>query len=230
MGISERKQREKEERKRVILDAAEKLFFAHSYDAVSMDEIARATELSKPTIYLHFQDKESLFMSIVERGYRIQYGMMQAAAKDADSGMDQLAAIGISYHRFVTTHPDYHRVLNYFRSGRFDVLEDTGNETLEAVYRALQDIFELNYAAIETGIRDGTLRSEIDPFILSILLSIFSISAHNIIPRMRKQLEARGIDSERFSEEFINMMYNMVENPKHRVSRRTHGKKTGKTS
>ena len=52
MGVSDRRQREKEQRKTKILDAAESLFFSRSYENVSMDEIAREVELNKATLYL----------------------------------------------------------------------------------------------------------------------------------------------------------------------------------
>ena len=54
MGISERRQREKEQRKTEITDAAERLFFSRGYEDVSMDDIAREVDLNKATIYLYF--------------------------------------------------------------------------------------------------------------------------------------------------------------------------------
>ena len=41
MGIADRRQREKEQRKTGIIDAAECLFFSRSYENVSMEDIAR---------------------------------------------------------------------------------------------------------------------------------------------------------------------------------------------
>jgi AcrR family transcriptional regulator len=225
LKISERKQLEKERRKKAILDTAERLFFARQYDAVSMDEIANEVELSKPTLYLHFKDKESLFLAIVERGLRTWLDMTRAAVKDADSGIDQLAVIGITHHRFVRAYPEYDRVLAYFRSGRFDAMAVTGNEAYEAVDRILQESGKLNDTAIRTGIGDGTLRSDIDPDVLSILLSTFSVSVNNLSPLAKRKLQAREIDEDRFFNEFFNMMTNMIENPDHKVPRRIQVKK-----
>jgi len=228
MGISERKVREKKERKKAIFNAAERLFFARSFDAVSMDDIAEETELSKPTIYLYFQDKESLYLSIVERGYRILADMMHDAVNDADNGLDKLAAIGMSFHTFVSTFPDYDRVLNTFRSGRFDNLDPERSEALCSVHRVLQEISKLNDDAIQAGLEDGTIRFDVDPVVLSVLLSTFSNSVNNLNPWDMKRLEARGFSKERFADEFINMMYNMMENPDHLVRRRTQRTKTGR--
>ncbi len=50
---------------RQIIAAAEALFFAHGYGAVSMDAVARQAGVSKATLYAHFVSKDKLFASIV---------------------------------------------------------------------------------------------------------------------------------------------------------------------
>ncbi|HOZ25340.1 MAG TPA: helix-turn-helix domain-containing protein, partial [Thermomonas sp.] len=48
-----------------ILDAAKRMFVAHGFDGVSMDQIASEAGVSKLTVYSHFGDKESLFAEAV---------------------------------------------------------------------------------------------------------------------------------------------------------------------
>ena len=60
MGITERREREKEEVRGRILDAARDLFARDGYDAVTMRKIAEAIEYSPTAIYLHFKDKDTL--------------------------------------------------------------------------------------------------------------------------------------------------------------------------
>ena len=50
-----------------ILDAAEQLFLEKGYTSASIDEIAELAPASKPTIYAHFADKETLFAAVVAR-------------------------------------------------------------------------------------------------------------------------------------------------------------------
>lgn len=49
-----------------IRDAAIQLFLEKGYEGVSVDQIARASDVSKPTIYAHFDGKEDLFVSLLE--------------------------------------------------------------------------------------------------------------------------------------------------------------------
>lgn len=51
---------------RAILDAARSAFLASGYDGASMDDIADAAGVSKPTIYKHFGDKDRLFTETIE--------------------------------------------------------------------------------------------------------------------------------------------------------------------
>lgn len=60
MGIYERKQREKSQRKIEIITAARKIFSQKGFKAATMEEIAFEAELSPGTLYLYFKNKEEL--------------------------------------------------------------------------------------------------------------------------------------------------------------------------
>ncbi|MBF0303746.1 MAG: TetR/AcrR family transcriptional regulator [Desulfamplus sp.] len=64
MGIHERKQREKEQRRKQIMEAARKVFSAKGFNRATMEEIAGEAELSPGTIYLYFKNKEELHTSL----------------------------------------------------------------------------------------------------------------------------------------------------------------------
>jgi TetR/AcrR family transcriptional repressor of mexJK operon len=53
-----------------VLDAAEGLFMAQGYGAVSMDAIARAAGVSKATLYAYFSSKDQLFATIIGEACR----------------------------------------------------------------------------------------------------------------------------------------------------------------
>jgi TetR/AcrR family transcriptional regulator len=60
-----RKEREKEARKRDILEVAARLFAERDFHEVTVDEIAEEVGLSKGTLYLYFKNKDDLFYTIV---------------------------------------------------------------------------------------------------------------------------------------------------------------------
>lgn len=52
-------------KRRAVVEAATGLFLQHGYPGTSMDQIAAAAGVSKPTVYRFFADKEQLFTEIV---------------------------------------------------------------------------------------------------------------------------------------------------------------------
>ena len=54
------------ERRRLILAAAERVFVEQGYGASTMEEIARAAEMSKKTLYQFFPDKAAVFSALMQ--------------------------------------------------------------------------------------------------------------------------------------------------------------------
>jgi AcrR family transcriptional regulator len=55
---------QKQERRDAILDSAWKIFQRSSYEAVTMESVARETGLAKGTLFLYFHTKEELFLAV----------------------------------------------------------------------------------------------------------------------------------------------------------------------
>ncbi|MGB9979887.1 TetR/AcrR family transcriptional regulator [Methanobacterium sp.] len=121
MSLIARKELEKEQRRRDILNAAEKLFFSKGYDNVSLNEIAKEVKLGRSTLYLYFENKEELFFAIVLRGAQILHGIVLGKSKKAETSYEKLSAFRDAYYEFSKEYPDYLKAYNYLISGRFDL-------------------------------------------------------------------------------------------------------------
>ena len=62
MTITTRKERQKEELKGKILQAAKELFMEKGFEDTSIRNIAEKIEYSPTTIYLYFKDKDDIFL------------------------------------------------------------------------------------------------------------------------------------------------------------------------
>jgi len=60
MGIYERRQREKGQRRIQIITAARKVFSTKGFNAATMEEIALEAQLTPGALYLYFKSKEDL--------------------------------------------------------------------------------------------------------------------------------------------------------------------------
>lgn len=86
MTALSRRQQNKIERERRILEAALKVFSEMGYSGANMDAVALAANLSKPTLYQYFQSKEALFSAMM-LGERDQ----MLAVFERPSGRDMVA-------------------------------------------------------------------------------------------------------------------------------------------
>lgn len=73
------------EKRHQILEGAHAVFTARGFDAASMNDIATAANVSKGTLYVYFEDKEHLFVALIEREREKQkQGMYEALAEEPD--------------------------------------------------------------------------------------------------------------------------------------------------
>jgi AcrR family transcriptional regulator len=158
MGIHERKERERLQRRNNIIDAAERLFFKHGFDRVSIDQIAEAAELAKGTIYLYFKSREDLHYAIVNRGLDAMAKVITERYDPSRSGAENLLEMGRSYIRFTKMHPGYNRALMVFDASESLKILDPGSPL-----RHLIDV-------VTRGQEDGSIRKDISPAVLGILM------------------------------------------------------------
>lgn len=67
-----------------ILEAALKLFVERGFDATSVDDIARESQLSKGAVYHHFQDKQQVFAEVYLDAERTVVSAVAEAAMQPD--------------------------------------------------------------------------------------------------------------------------------------------------
>ena len=75
--------KEPEERKKEILDAAEKLFAERGYEAATVNDILNAVKIAKGTFYYYFKSKEDVLDALIEK--RISEGAAKAGEIAASS-------------------------------------------------------------------------------------------------------------------------------------------------
>ena len=202
MGIADRRQREKEQRKTGIIDAAERLFFSRSYEDVSMEEIAHEVELNKATIYLYFKNKETLFATIVLRGIRILQKKYRECMETGVTGIVKVGLMGETYYRFSQEHPDYLRLIHFYGSERFSK-ENPCTAEIGNGYGSCRMILR---EAVQEGIDDGTIRADLDPFLISMYLMTSFMGILSMEEKWKRVIEAEGFSYEQYSREFFQFI------------------------
>jgi AcrR family transcriptional regulator len=132
------KEQEKETRRNLIVEAAQRVFAAKPFGKVSMREIAREANISAPSIYTYFPDQETLFVEATLRGTRAMLDEFSASVKDEeDLSLDRVAE---TFIRYLTDHDAYFRMMAHFVLHA--QLRPESVDRLTDLERALLDIFE----------------------------------------------------------------------------------------
>jgi len=110
MGIAERREREREEVRRKILDAARELFTTEGYDKVTMRRIADAIEYSPTAIYHHFEDKDDVVKSLCAEDFSRLLGALTHGGLAADP-VERIRQLGVAYTSFGLSFPNHYRFM-----------------------------------------------------------------------------------------------------------------------
>ncbi len=110
MGVKERKEREKENLRQEILDAASEMFANEGYANVSMRKIAEQIEYSPTTIYLYFKDKNDLLNQICEDTFGKLYRIVSTIRETSENPLESLRKGLRAYIEFGLEHPNHYEV------------------------------------------------------------------------------------------------------------------------
>ena len=142
MGITERREREREEVRKRILDAARELFEKEGYDRVTMRRIAEAIEYSPTTIYLHFEDKDDLVRALCHEDFGRLLEALSLIPPAADP-IEAVRQLGRAYVGFAVNNPNHFRFMFMSPAHKDETHapEEPGSRSfgqlLEAVQRAV---------------------------------------------------------------------------------------------
>ena len=68
METKNRRQREKDERRKLILEKAQELFRSNGFSGTTIRQIAQACELATGTLYLYYKDKDHIYLELINEG------------------------------------------------------------------------------------------------------------------------------------------------------------------
>jgi AcrR family transcriptional regulator len=117
--LSDLKEKEKDARRTIIVDAAEKEFATKPFNRVTMRDIAKRAGISPALIYRHFPDQQSLFAETFYRGVQeVFQGLYRTIDESPNGSIEEVARVFIEYF---TMHDQYFRMLmNFFMEGSVD--------------------------------------------------------------------------------------------------------------
>lgn len=169
MGITERKERERELKKSMMLEAAETLILEKGLDSLNMNEVADRAEVSKGSLYQYFDSKTELVLGICDKATALLTEEIKKVLTIDKKGIELVHMIGATFMTFVTQHPEYFRAMRFHDNLReTNSLDDSSY--LGSCSNNMHESFTCMVRAIQIGMQDGSINTTYDPKELAVIL------------------------------------------------------------
>ncbi len=168
-SAAETRPRDADRSQKEILDAALAEFAEHGLGGARMDRIAERAGVNKRLIYYYFENKESLFLAVLERAYERIRGEEKALNLTQEEPVEAIRRlIAFTWNHYIE-HPEFlsllnsenlHRARHLKRSTKIPAMHSPLVQTLAGV--------------LERGHKSGVFRSGVDPVQLYISIAALS--------------------------------------------------------
>lgn len=158
MGIYERKQREKAQRKIGIINAARKVFSSKGFNSATMEEIASEAELSPGTLYLYFKNKEELHTSLsIEILKYLSDEIQKVVSQDisVEDKIEKLCDVFIDVYDY-----DPNILINLFHLQSGETLHNLSDEVLKQIKERSATAHGAIIDVVKEGIEQGIFIDE----------------------------------------------------------------------
>lgn len=146
-----------------VLDAARALFAERGYEPATIRDIAKGAGMSTGAVFANFQDKAELFEAVLSEDLaRLAETMKAAAGGESTLRGRLMAVLGAGYHGSLEQLPLVQAVVarSWFQPVAAEM------RTRAAVTPLLAVVSD----ALQTGVREGELRQDVDVRLLSELI------------------------------------------------------------
>jgi TetR/AcrR family fatty acid metabolism transcriptional regulator len=147
-----------EDKRRLILNAAVRVFARKGYHASRVSDIAEEAGVAHGLLYHYFRSKEELLETIFRETWGDVLGAVRSVEESDESAHDQLAGVAKILLRAWRRDPDLVRVL---------VREVTRSSHLQRRVDEIDEAFAGLERIIARGQEDGEFRADVDPRMVS---------------------------------------------------------------
>lgn len=154
MGIEERREREKNERRYQILKSAVRVYMKDGYHASTMVKIAEEAELSRATLYLYFKTKDEIFVNAIvglsEYFYEVLANIYTRRHKIAGNLLGELWT---GFQKFYRIDPAGFNLTLYFNQG--EMIRNLPEDLRLLLDKTGADNFKMLSSIMEYGVSEG---------------------------------------------------------------------------
>ena len=155
MSAPGRRERQRAERHRLIIDTARELAEAEGWDAVTTRRLAERIEYSQPVLYSHFAGKTAIVSAVALDGFTELGQLLAERVRGLTGGRAAVAAVAGGYLEFAATRPAMYEAM-FSLDTDYPFADPASPPPLQAAFAALHDAL-----GAATGPRDLATRTEL---------------------------------------------------------------------
>ena len=152
-----------------IMAAAESLFSEKGYEQTTIEDVSKASEYSRRTIYAYYDSKGDILHHIIEKGLQSLKADIENAVNDHAGFVEACRAVCSAMSRYRTEYPHSLESLN--RSGAAKIEPLAISDTVKSILRLGTEINDILEALIVRGQKSGEVRKDIVPVLTVYVLS-----------------------------------------------------------
>jgi len=180
MATADRRQRHRASLRRLILNAASRLFVEEGYRRVTMRRIAQLIEYSPTTIYLHFKDKNELLTAVCEETFAQLAASLERLQKTAGTPLGHLREGLRTYVEFGLANPSEY-VVTFLLPHPGDGGAEVGSASAGGAARpkpAASDALEMLRLGVRACVDNGDIRTaDVDMTTQALWASVHGLTA-----------------------------------------------------
>lgn len=208
MGIAERKEREKQQRRDEIVTAAEHVFFSKGFDSATMDDIAEKAELSKGTLYLYFKSKEDLHTEVAHKATAMLSEAMAGIEKMKGNAIDKLVSMGRATIQFSQRFPNHMKSIVFLEGFELQQVSFSASEFRDVIYK--ESPVGMVVKIIEQGVTEKVIRNDIPPLVIAHTLWMQMISVMRFVTGRSAMFEMLELSPAALYESHFELVINGI--------------------
>jgi AcrR family transcriptional regulator len=172
MSHVERRQREKEEIRQSILDAARAIAIEEGWSSVTIRKIADKIEYTPPIVYEYFENKEALFRSLVYYGFKLMHKDFNETMQLETDPKKLIMFLSMQTWDFAASNPDLYQLMfsiekpapNEEMMKGMELIKETFRKLDTGKFGSLENLI-LNWVCLTRGAVSTLLMSPLPPHI-----------------------------------------------------------------
>lgn len=216
MGVQERQQKEK-----LILDVAIRLFTEKGFAATTMDEVAKTAKISKGLTYFYFKNKEDLYLAMTKKAFDELKDVFRDIYKNKSrTGLDMITELANNYVRFARSSRIYYQAVLDFL-GTVQQYNDENlrqkinplilqSEHFQKLLEIHHDCAKIGAQMVAQGTKDGSIRAELNPEVAFYTVWAMLIGYEKLMGPVSYEPKDTKIQLETWKPGFTKLMQDML--------------------